>query len=269
MAEDRSGQPAKAACPLGRLIGGVVERVAARVDVRAGRGHEVAAPDCEVGHLAQERDVGVGRGQGDAAAGALPVLVDVERDLVAVDGGDGAVEDDVEGRQVRRVVDEARCQSAASGRGVLGGTRVRGDRRAAGRRGAEVRTRGRSRGRMRRRGPDRPTGRTGGAVGAMVEVCWMSVTMCSWILADTRARLASGTSSARVGLAAPSRSIGSGPFAMLTSLLLSMRHRSCPSHQPMSGSDPDISGHRRGILGRGRPRSALGLDGGGWRPRSA
>ena len=56
-------------------------------------------------------------------------------------------------------------------------------------------------------------------------VCWMSVTMCSSMLADTRARLASGTSSARTGSAARSRSIGSDPVGVLIPLLLSTRHR--------------------------------------------
>jgi hypothetical protein len=39
---------------------------------------KVPAADLEVGHRADECDVGLGRGQRDAAVGALPALVDLE-----------------------------------------------------------------------------------------------------------------------------------------------------------------------------------------------
>src|SRR6476469_6381090 len=86
-----------------------------------------------------------------------------------------------------------------------------------------------------------------------------SAMICSWILAETRARLADGTSSARIGSAARSRSSGSGPFGSLIRPLLRMRHPVCPSLLQVSGSGPDVSG-RRPFRSRGRPRSAPGLD---------
>ena len=66
------------------------------------------------------------------ALGVLPAFVHREGDLVAVDGGDGAVEDGLEGGQVRRVVDEARGDAATGGR-VAGRVRVAGRIRRLGR----------------------------------------------------------------------------------------------------------------------------------------
>ena len=133
----RIGSAAEGCRPRRGGRGVVVERVAARVDGRAGGGHEVPAADLELGHRANERNVDDRGGQRDAALGALPAGVDLERDLVAIDRGDGPIEDLVEGRQVRRVVDQARGHSATGGR-VLGRGWVRGDGTAGGRRGAEA-----------------------------------------------------------------------------------------------------------------------------------
>ncbi len=116
--------------PLRRRVGVVVERVAARLDGAVDGGDEIPATDPEVGQRSDERRIDGRDGQGDRLARALEVGLDVEGHLVAVDGRDGAVKHDLEGRQVRRVVDEAR-RGAATGRTAIGGRIDRDGRRGA------------------------------------------------------------------------------------------------------------------------------------------
>ena len=162
-----SGQLPKAAAHCGRGLGVVVERVAAGADRRAGGGDEVAATDLNSGS---------GPSRATSTCGAVSVMLPsapfqpsltVEGDLVAIDGGHGAVEDGLEGRQVRRVVDEARGD-AATGCRVAGGSGVStgsGSPRSGAESGRRSRCRGRrrtrARSRRRRRGR-RPRERAAG-----------------------------------------------------------------------------------------------------------
>ena len=201
------------------------------------------------------------RGQRDAPLGALPALVHRERDLVAVDGGDGPVED--------------RHRRWAGSPGRRRGTRPRrhrrpGSRMATGSSDAPgLRRRCRRIGRCRVRG-DRPSDRrhadcaesdgererddaddgepadpderaAGLSDGRVVLLVGHDV------LLDPRrhageTRVGNVVRMDRVGSVQPVDRIGSGrdahspaPFHVGTVV--------CPSHQSMSGWRPDISGH--------------------------